>query len=169
MVCRSLTNYISCLFCFYPLAERAGNLAVVCSTNAAAAAVFSQVKQIVRPMYSNPPKHGALIVATVLGNPELFAEWTENLKTMAGRIKAMREGLYEALKERNVPGDWSHIIKQIGMFSYTGLTEAQCRRLVEEFHIYLLSSGRISMAGVTKKSIPYLADCIYKVVTEAKL
>lgn len=139
------------------------------STEQAAAAVTSQLKQIVRPMYSNPPKHGALIVKTVLSDEALFAEWTDNLKTMANRIRSMREALYEALKAQNVPGDWSHIIKQIGMFSYTGLTEQQCTRLVEEFHIYLLKSGRISMAGVTLKSIPYLAECIHKVVTESKL
>ena len=145
-------------------AERAGCISVVCSTPAAATAASSQLKAIVRPMYSNPPKHGAIIVQTVLSDPALFQEWRENLRTMAGRIHAMRESLYNALKALGTPGDWSHIVTQIGMFSYTGLQEHQVKRLVDEYHIYLLSNGRISMAGVNSKNVNYLAESISTVV-----
>jgi aspartate aminotransferase len=147
-------------------AERAGCVSVVCSTADAAAAAASQLKLIVRPMYSNPPKHGALIVQTVLSNPELYQEWVDNLKTMASRIARVRQLLYDALVARNTPGDWSHVIKQIGMFSFTGLTEPQVTRLVNEFHIYMLQNGRISLAGLSERTVPYLADSIYKVVTQ---
>ena len=82
--------------------------------------------QVIRPMYSNPPRHGAAIVATILGDPRLYEQWKVELKGMADRIITMREKLHQALVDQGAPGDWSFILKQIGMFSFTGLTKVDC-------------------------------------------
>jgi aspartate aminotransferase, chloroplastic len=88
--------------------------------------VKSQLKRIARPMYSNPPIHGARIVAHVVGNPEFFGEWKDEMEMMAGRIKSVRQKLYDNLISKEKSGkDWSFILKQIGMFSFTGLNKAQ--------------------------------------------
>lgn len=88
--------------------------------------VKSQLKRLARPMYSNPPIHGARIVANVVGNPELFSEWNQEMEMMAGRIKSVRQKLYDSLSSKDKSGkDWTFILKQIGMFSFTGLNKAQ--------------------------------------------
>jgi len=149
--------------------ERVGCFHIVCKEKTSEA-VRSQLKLVARPMYSNPPTYGARIVTTVMKDPELFAEWKQNLITMSGRIKQVRELLYKELKDLGTPGDWSHILNQIGMFTYTGLSEPQCDRMIKEFHIYLLKSGRISMAGINTLNVVYLAKAINAVVTgKAKL
>ncbi len=108
------------------------------------------------------------VVATVLSEPALFAEWKVELKGMADRIIQMREALFGELKRLNTPGDWKHIITQIGMFSFTGLTPKQCEVLTTKHHIYLLSNGRISMCGITTKNVKYLAAAINDVVVNVK-
>lgn len=86
----------------------------------------SQLKRIARPMYSNPPVHGARIVANVVGDAKMFDEWRAEMEMMAGRIKTVRQQLYEDLMSRDKSGkDWSFVLKQIGMFSFTGLNRAQ--------------------------------------------
>lgn len=88
--------------------------------------VKSQLKRLARPMYSNPPIHGARIVANVVGIPEFFDEWKQEMEMMAGRIKSVRQKLYDSLSAKDKSGkDWSYILKQIGMFSFTGLNKAQ--------------------------------------------
>jgi aspartate aminotransferase, chloroplastic len=88
--------------------------------------VKSQLKRLARPMYSNPPIHGARIVANVVGDPTMFGEWKQEMKEMAGRIKNVRQKLYDSLSAKDKSGkDWSFILRQIGMFSYTGLNKAQ--------------------------------------------
>lgn len=144
--------------------ERTGATHVVCKTPELARAVKSQLELVARPMYSNPPAYGARLVALVLTNPELRKMWEEDLKTMSTRISAMRVALVKALTELGTPGDWGHIVKQIGMFAYTGLTEAQVERLTAEWHVHLLKSGRISMAGVNSRNVEYLARAIHAVV-----
>jgi len=119
-------------------------------------------------MYSNPPRHGAYIVATVLGDKELAAEWLQEVKMMSSRIIEMRQDLYNALLKNGCSGNWEHIIKQIGMFTYTGLSPPQCEVLINKYHIYMLKNGRISMAGLTKPRIQYMADAIKDVVTNVK-
>jgi aspartate aminotransferase, cytoplasmic len=127
-------------------------------------------------MISNPPAFGARIVDTILNTPELNQLWfacrfhklifrVDNLKTMSGRIIEMRKRLYEALVKKGTPGTWNHIVDQIGMFSYTGLSQAQCKCLIDKFHIYLVSNGRISMAGINSKNVDYVADAIHYAVT----
>jgi len=150
--------------------ERVGCFHIVCKAETSEQ-VTSQLKLVARPMYSNPPSFGARIVTTVLKNPELYNEWKQNLITMSGRIKQVRELLYKELTETlKTPGDWRHILNQIGMFTYTGLSESQCERLTKDFHVYLLNSGRISMTGINTSNVAYLAKAINAVVTgKAKL
>jgi len=145
--------------------ERIGNLTVVLKDAKAVTNVKSQLTILVRAMYSNPPHHGAKVVATVLNNPQLFAEWKECIQTMSSRIREMREHLKNKLVALGTPGTWDHITQQIGMFSYTGLGPAQVQYLVKECHIYLLSSGRISMSGLNKKNVDYVAQSIHNAVT----
>ncbi|KAF3580070.1 hypothetical protein DY000_02034295 [Brassica cretica] len=124
-----------------------------------------QVLLVVRPMYLSPPIHGASIVTTILKNSDMYKDWTIELKGMADRIISMRQQLYEAIQARGTPGDWSHIIKQIGMFSFTGLNEKQVRWMAKEYHIYMTYDGRISIASLSSKTVPQLADAIHAAVT----
>lgn len=145
--------------------ERVGALSIVCRAADVASRVESQLKLVIRPMYSNPPIHGASIVATILRDGNMFHEWTIELKGMADRIINMRQKLFNALRERGTPGDWSHIIKQIGMFTFTGLNPEQVAFMRKEYHIYMTSDGRISMAGLSTRTVPHLADAIHAAVT----
>jgi len=149
--------------------ERAGNLTVVMQNPGQQVENFkSQMTLIIRAMYSNPPAHGCRIVDLVLKTPAMYQEWRDCIKIMADRIIAMRKGLRERLEKLGTPGDWGHITSQIGMFSYTGLTQPQCEYLVKEKHIYLLKSGRISMCGVTPGNIDYVAASINEAVLKIK-
>jgi aspartate aminotransferase len=104
--------------------------------------------------------HGALIVAAILSSPVLYSEWLEEMKAMSNRIRSMRQALVDALSLLKTPGPWNHITDQIGMFSFTGLTPEQCAILTNKHHVYLLSSGRISMAGLNNSNIQRLAAAI---------
>ena len=117
-------------------------------------------------MYSNPPAHGARIVATVLGDPLLAAEWRAELLAAMQRVAAMRIALRDALVQRGTPGSWDHIVSQTGMFSYTGLSKKQSLKMVDEFHVYMLETGRINVAGLSKDTVGIAADAIHAVVTE---
>ncbi|KAH0860421.1 hypothetical protein HID58_088682 [Brassica napus] len=145
--------------------ERVGALSIVCKSADVASKVESQVKLVVRPMYSSPPIHGASIVATILKSSDMYNDWTIELKGMADRIISMRQQLFEALQAKGTPGDWSHIIKQIGMFTFTGLNKEQVAFMTKEYHIYMTSDGRISMAGLSTKTVPHLVDAIHAAVT----
>ncbi|XP_046667734.1 aspartate aminotransferase, cytoplasmic [Homalodisca vitripennis] len=146
--------------------ERIGNLTFVVHDQKVVAPMKSQVTLIVRGMYSNPPSHGARIVAGVLNDPELFEEWKGCIKTMSGRILEMRQALRDRLEKLGTPGTWEHITRQIGMFSYTGLNQRQVEHLVNHYHIYLLKSGRINMCGLTTKNIDYVAQSIHETVLQ---
>uniref|UniRef100_A0A1B0DRF7 aspartate transaminase n=1 Tax=Phlebotomus papatasi TaxID=29031 RepID=A0A1B0DRF7_PHLPP len=148
--------------------ERIGNLTIVFNNPAKMPAVVSQVSLLIRGMFSNPPAYGSRIVGTILTDPKLREEWMTCIKAMSARIRQMRKMLYDNLVALKTPGIWKHIIEQIGMFSYTGLNEAQSKRLVEEFHIYLLKSGRISMCGLNEKNVEYVAKAIHTVITAPK-
>ncbi|GLT48571.1 hypothetical protein SLA2020_221880 [Shorea laevis] len=147
--------------------ERVGALSIVCKTADVATKVESQLKLVIRPMYSNPPIHGASIVATILKDSDMYNEWKVELKAMADRIISMRHQLFDALSAKGTPGDWSHIIKQIGMFTFTGLNSDQVAFMTKEYHIYMTSDGRISMAGLNSKKVPHLADAIHAAVTRS--
>ncbi|KAG8491563.1 hypothetical protein CXB51_014843 [Gossypium anomalum] len=145
--------------------ERVGALSIVCKAADVASRVESQLKLVIRPMYSNPPIHGASIAMTILKNSDMYNEWKIELKAMADRIISMRKQLFDALSAKGTPGDWSHIIKQIGMFTFTGLNSDQVAFMTKEYHIYMTSDGRISMAGLSSKTVPHLADAIHAAVT----
>jgi len=145
--------------------ERIGAVHFVTSTPSEAVNIESQLKILIRPMYSNPPKFGASLVSTVLNDPGLRKEWFAEVKEMADRIITMRQDLLDNLKDAGSKRDWKHITEQIGMFCYSGLTPEQVDRLANEFHIYMTRNGRISMAGVTSRNVQYLADSMHKVTS----
>jgi len=144
--------------------ERVGSLCVVGKDAEEAARLLSQLKRIVRTNYSNPPTHGGKIVATVLASPKLRAMWEAELGVMRDRIKAMRAKLVESIETR-VPGaDFKFVIRQRGMFSYSGLTKEQVARLRSEYSIYAIDTGRICVAALNSKNIDYVADAIATVI-----
>jgi len=144
--------------------ERVGAFSLVAGSADEAVRALSQVKRIVRANYSNPPTHGSDIVARVLTTPELRTLWEKELGGMRERIKAMRKALAESIGKR-VPGaDWSFVLRQNGLFSYTGLTKAQVERLRTEFSIYAIETGRICVAALNAKNIDYVAEAIAKVL-----
>jgi aromatic-amino-acid transaminase len=140
--------------------ERVGALSIVCTSKDEATRVLSQLKRVIRTNYSNPPTHGGAVVAAVLANAELRKMWEDELAGMRDRIRAMRTSLVEQLKAKGVAQDFSFVVKQRGMFSYTGLTVAQVERLKNEFGIYAVSTGRICLAALNSKNIGYVAESI---------
>jgi len=144
--------------------ERVGALSVVCASKEETARVLSQLKIVIRTNYSNPPTHGAQVVATVLNTPALRAQWEEELAGMRNRIKAMRVALVDKLKAAGVTADIDFITTQRGMFSYSGLTKPQMERLRGEFGVYGVDSGRICVAALNEKNLGYVADAIAKVM-----
>ncbi|KAF8517133.1 aspartate aminotransferase [Gautieria morchelliformis] len=145
--------------------ERVGALHVVAPTKDAADRVKSQLSVLQRSEISNPPSHGARLVALILNDPGLFEEWKRDIKTMAHRIIDMRQKLYDTLtKELKTPGNWDHILNQIGMFSFTGINPSQSKAIVEKAHIYLTVNGRISMAGLNSHNLRYFAESLDKAV-----
>jgi len=146
--------------------ERVGALTLLTADANQADNVESQLKILIRPMYSNPPVYGSRIVTTVLNDPELNTLWRGEVKGMADRIITMRESLVKYLKQHGSKKEWKHVTDQIGMFCYSGLTPQQVDRLTNEFHIYLTRNGRISMAGVTSKNVEYLASSMHAVTKD---
>jgi len=143
--------------------ERCGAFSVVCSSTDEKQKVDSQLKILVRPMYSNPPIHGARIAAEVLNNAKLNDQWLMEVKGMAGRIIKMRALLKENLEKLGSQRDWSHITSQIGMFAYTGLEPSQMETLAKNHSVYATKDGRISVAGITSGNVKTLAEAIFKV------
>lgn len=140
--------------------ERVGALSIVTASKDESARVLSQLKRTIRTNYSNPPTHGGAVVASVLATPELRTMWEQELGEMRERIRAMRTGLVDKLSARGVARDFSFVVRQRGMFSYTGLTVAQVDRLRDEFGIYAVSTGRICLAALNSKNIDYVADSL---------
>jgi aromatic-amino-acid transaminase len=144
--------------------ERVGALSIVTASAEEATRVLSQLKSIVRTNYSNPPTHGGQLVATVLNNPQLRSLWERELAEMRDRIKLMRKKLVETIRARASGADFSFVLAQRGMFSYSGLTKEQVRRLREEYSIYAIDTGRICVAALNSKNVDYVADAIAKVI-----
>jgi aromatic-amino-acid transaminase len=140
--------------------ERVGALSVVCGSKDEAQRVLSQLKIVIRTNYSNPPTHGAQVVAMVLTTPALRAQWEEELAGMRSRIKQMRALLVDKLHAAGVQQDLSYITRQKGMFSYSGLSKAQMQRLRSEFGIYGVDSGRICVAALNQGNIDAVAKAI---------
>ncbi|WP_046166662.1 amino acid aminotransferase [Chromobacterium vaccinii] len=144
--------------------ERVGALSIVTAAKDESVRVLSQLKRVIRTNYSNPPIHGAAIVAAVLSSPALRQQWEDELAGMRERIRGMRLALLDAIKANGVAADFSFITAQRGMFSYTGLSAAQVDRLREEFGIYAVSTGRICLAALNSKNVDYVAAAIAKVI-----
>jgi aromatic-amino-acid transaminase len=144
--------------------ERVGACSVVTENADQAARILSQIKRVIRTNYSNPSSHGGQAVALVLTTPELRSEWEQELGQMRDRIKTMRRQLVDKIRAQRADFDFSYVIDQRGMFSYSGLTKEQVRRLREEYSIYALDSGRICVAALNSKNIDYVADAIAKVL-----
>ena len=144
--------------------ERVGALSVLCENKEEAARVLSQLKIMIRTNYSNPPIHGGAVVAAVLGNPELRAQWEQELADMRVRIKSMRQKLVDGLKAAGVQQDMSFVTRQIGMFSYSGLNKDQMVRLRSEFGIYGTDTGRMCVAALNSKNLDYVCAAIARVI-----
>jgi len=141
--------------------ERVGLFSLVTSDKDEKARVESQLKILVRPLYSNPPVHGARIAGSILNDPALYKQWEGEVKGMASRIISMREKLYDLLTHTHkTPGDWSHIKSQIGMFSFTGLTQPQTEALAGKRSVYMTKDGRISMAALNGGNVEYFAESV---------
>lgn len=144
--------------------DRAGALTLVAASEDAAQRAFSQMKICIRTNYSNPPAHGGLIVTTVLKDPELRALWAQEVKDMCARINDMRVFFVETLKAKGVTRDFSFITRQKGMFSFSGLNRAQVEALREKYAIYVVGSGRINVAAMTRGNMDRLCQAIAEVL-----
>ncbi|GAB2839982.1 aspartate/tyrosine/aromatic aminotransferase [Pseudoduganella ginsengisoli] len=144
--------------------ERCGSLSVVCADAQQADNVLGQLKATIRRNYSNPPTHGARIIARVLGDAALRADWRAELDGMRLRVAAMRKGLYDALRERMPQGDFEYLVRQTGMFSYTGLTAQEVESMRVESAVYLVGSGRLCIAALTQATIAPAADAMARVL-----
>ncbi|MFI8372805.1 amino acid aminotransferase [Pseudomonas helleri] len=144
--------------------ERVGALSIITESKEESARVLSQVKRVIRTNYSNPPTHGASIVAAVLNSPELRAQWEAELAEMRLRIRGMRLQMVELLAKKAPGHDFSFVARQRGMFSYSGLTVEQVARLRTEFGIYALDTGRICVASLNQRNIDAVTDAIVQVI-----
>nr|CAD7428303.1 unnamed protein product [Timema monikensis] len=167
------------LVLFNVLGERVGCLITVVNNKRCLLPYLNHMENIIRSAYCNPPKHGCQIVSRILQSSELFQK-IENVSTMAKRVKRVRYELQERLESLGTPGNWNHITKQIGMFSYTGMTSwvsflfkifvpngllaKQVEHMVKKYHIYMLESGRINISGIGSKNIDYVARAIHESV-----
>ncbi|WP_417878861.1 amino acid aminotransferase [Vibrio sp.] len=144
--------------------ERVGAFTLVAATSETATTAFSQVKKIIRSIYSTPPAHGAAVVTHILNDETLRAEWEKEVAEMRDRIQEMRTLFVQTLKDEGVTQDFSFIEAQNGMFSFSGLSKEQVARLKDEFAIYIVGSGRISVAGMTKSNMGPLCKGIAAVL-----
>ena len=140
--------------------DRVGTLSVLAADTKSRDIVNSQVNNVVRTIYSVPPDHGAVVVATILNDTELKAAWRVELAEMRGRLREMRQLLHDALTEKAPGHDFSHLVRARGMFCFLGVTEDQVNRLKKEFGVYMVGSSRINTAGITAHNVNYLADAI---------
>lgn len=156
-----VSNSFSKIFSLY--GERVGGLSVVCEDSEAAGRVLGQLKATVRRNYSSPPNFGAKVVAKVLSDCVLNAQWKAEVERMRTRILEMRHTLVDTLKTALPGRNFDYLLQQRGMFSYTGFSEAQVIRLREEFGVYLIASGRVCMAGLNHHNVKQVAEAFARV------
>ncbi len=161
-----MTFFVSSSFSksFSLYGERVGALSMVTQSREESARVLSQVKRVIRTNYSNPPTHGATIVASVLNSPELRAMWEAELGEMRSRIRELRLSMVEQLAAKGAKTDFSFVAAQRGMFSYSGLTSEQVERLRIEFGVYAINTGRICAAALNRNNIGHVTDAIVQVL-----
>ena len=144
--------------------ERVGALSMIAKSAEEADAAFSQIRVAIRCNYSNPPSHGAGIVATILNSPELRKMWENELAAMRQRIAEMRSLFVKTLADAGATQDFSFIEEQVGMFSFSGLNKTQVDRLKKDYAIYIVGSGRINVAGMNQDNLPRLCQAIVEVL-----
>ncbi len=144
--------------------ERVGSLTMVAGSADVAKAVQSQVKVCIRRNYSNPPSHGAAVVSTILQDEALTKQWQGELAEMRDRINGMRRLFVKTLADKGAEGDFSFITRQRGMFSYSGLSKDQVGQLRDKHAVYIVGSGRINVAGMTKSNMDHLCEAIVDVL-----
>jgi aspartate aminotransferase len=144
--------------------ERVGAASVVSASAEAAKLAAANLANVARGIYSMPPDHGAAIVGHIFGNAELRAQWTQELAQMRARLNGLRQLLVEKLAARKTPMDFSFIAEERGMFSFLGITKEQVIRLREEFHVYMVESSRINVAGINHGNVDRVADSIAAVL-----
>lgn len=142
--------------------ERTGSISIITESAEHSKAVESQLKKLIRPIYSNPPIHGSRIVETIFSNKDLYNEWLADLDAVVGRLNVIRDKLYQKLDKSNY--NWDHLLKQRGMFIYTGLSAEQVIELREKYSVYATEDGRFSISGVNEDNVDYLADAINQVI-----
>jgi aspartate aminotransferase len=140
--------------------DRVGSLSMLAADKASRDIVYSQINSIVRTIYSVPPDHGAVVVSTILNDPDLKAAWRVELAEMRSRLREMRVLLNEALIEKAPGHDFSHLVRATGMFCFLGISEDQVKRLKRDYGVYMVGSSRINTAGITAQNVNYLADAI---------
>lgn len=148
--------------------ERTGALHIVVSRETSlphTKAVENHLVDLHRAMVSMAPRFGSRVAMEILTSQNLQQLWNADLSIMSGRIMAMRRALYEELVTLRTPGSWKHIVEQTGMFSYTGLSRDEVAMLKEEYHVYVLPTGRASICGLTMRNVRYTAKAIHEVVT----
>lgn len=143
--------------------ERTGSISIITPSGEASKAVESQLKKLIRPMYSSPPIHGSKIVEVIFDESSgLLPQWLEELDTVVGRLNTVRSKLYEKLDKSNY--NWDHLLKQRGMFVFTGLSPEQVIRLRNEYSVYATEDGRFSISGINDNNVDYLANAINEVI-----
>jgi aspartate aminotransferase len=160
----SMVVSTSCSKNFGLYRDRVGTLSVLTPDTATRDIVASQLSNIVRTLYSVPPDHGAAVVAAILGDADLTAQWHEELATMRERLAAMRSLLNETLGKEAAGHDFSHLVRATGMFCFLGISQAQVEQLKKDFGIYMVGSSRINVAGITPDNANYLANSIAAVL-----
>ncbi|KAI0102037.1 aspartate aminotransferase-like protein [Nemania sp. FL0031] len=145
--------------------ERLGALHVVAGNRDVAEKVGAVLKRIARAEITSPPGFAAKLVATIVQTPELREQWQRDMKTMSSRLRNIRQRLYDELTKRDTPGNWDHLVTDIGMFSMTGLTPEKVAILRDRFHIYLMPTGRLAFTGLTEGNVEYVAKSIHRVAT----
>ena len=140
--------------------DRVGTLSLLAASKTAKDVVYSQVNNVVRTIYSVPPDHGAVVVATILNDPDLKVAWRVELAEMRSRLREMRVLLNDALREKAPGHDFSHLVRARGMFCFLGITEDQVNRLKRDYGVYMVGSSRINTAGITARNVNHLADAI---------
>ncbi|KAI1052407.1 hypothetical protein LB507_007513, partial [Fusarium sp. FIESC RH6] len=144
--------------------ERVGALHMFCATSTEAQKVRGHLCRLQRGQISQPPVHGSRLAATILSDSKLFRDWMTDLEEISNRIKDMRKALYETLVAFGTPGQWDDLVSQIDMFSYTGLTPEQVASIQQDSHVYILASGRISIAGLNSGNVEYVAKALDRAV-----
>ena len=144
--------------------DRVGTLSILSAGKVSRDTVYSQVNNVVRTIYSVPPDHGAVVVSTILNDPELKAAWRLELAAMRGRLREMRVLLNDELKVRAPDHDFSHLVRAVGMFCFLGVTPDQVSRLKKDYGVYIVDSSRINIAGITAGNVNYLAESIAAVL-----